>query len=154
MDVYSKFNYASSVIDYLETGLLKSIADSYEISSKIEPEKNEIDNSFDSEITMSDSKNSYETTSEQSEIEEKSAKNSDSEAISEGNEISDVSRETLKDVRKEDRKIILSDEYVLQLLVGAQKTQRQIDSLKLKDNDMYLSDLDAAKYASTLRRCV
>lgn len=151
MDVYSKFNYASSVIDYLETGLLKSIADSYEISSKIEPEKNEIDNSFDSEITMSDSKNSYETTSEQSEIEKKSAKNSDSEAISEGNEISDVSRETLKDVRKEDRKIILSDEYVLQLLVGAQKTQRQIDSLKLKDNDMYLSDLDAAKYASTLR---
>lgn len=151
MDVYSKFNYASSVIDYLETGLLKSIADSYEISSKIEPEKNEIDNSFDSEITMSNSKNSYETTSEQSEIEEKSTKNSDSEAISEENEISDVSRETLKDVKKEDRKIILSDEYVLQLLVGAQKTQRQIDSLKLKDNDMYLSDLDAAKYASTLR---
>lgn len=151
MDVYTKFNYASSVIDYLETGLLKSIADSYEISSKIEPEKNEIDNSFDSEITMSNSKNSYETVSEQSEIEEKSTKNSDSEAISEGNEISDVSRETLKDVRKEDRKIILSDEYVLQLLVGAQKTQRQIDSLKLKDNDMYLSDLDAAKYASTLR---
>lgn len=151
MDVYSKFNYASSVIDYLETGLLKSIADSYEISTKIEPEKNEIDNSFDSEITMSNSKNSYETVSEQSEIEEKSTKNSDSEEISEENEISDVSRETLKDVKKEDHKIILSDEYVLQLLVGAQKTQRQIDSLKLKDNDMYLSDLDAAKYASTLR---
>ena len=34
MDVYNKYNYASNVLDYLETALLKSISNSYETNNK------------------------------------------------------------------------------------------------------------------------
>ncbi len=151
MDVYNKFNYASSVIDYLETGLLKSIADSYENNLNINVQEDISNDNSDSQKDMEKTINSYETVSEQSEKEKENAENGDSKAILEENKISDVSRETSKEVGNRDRKIILSDEYVLQLLVGAKKTQRQIDSMKLKENDTYLSDLEMAKYAATLR---
>lgn len=151
MDVYNKFNYASSVIDYLETGLLKSIADSYENNLNNSEQEDILNNNSDSQKTIEKAINSYETVSEQSEKEKENAENGDSKAILEENKISDVSRETSKEVGNIDRKIILSDEYVLQLLVGAKKTQRQIDSMKLKENDTYLSDLEMAKYAATLR---
>lgn len=151
MDVFNKYNYASNVLDYLETALLKSISNSYEIKPKNAQEV--IDNSDgENEENFIESSNlSYDLTSEKSEIDKKVPKNSENSDISKSEIISDVSRETLKEVGNKDSKIILNDEYILQLLVGANKTERKIDTTKMDERNMYLSDLEYAKYANSLR---
>lgn len=151
MDVFNKYNYASNVLDYLETALLKSISNSYEIKSKITHDVIEDSDGENKENFAKSSDLSYDLTSEKSEIDKKEPKNSENTGISELETISDVSRETLKEVGNKDSKIILNDEYILQLLVGANKTERKIDTAKMDERNMYLADLEYAKYANSLR---
>lgn len=151
MDVFNKYNYASNVLDYLETALLKSISNSYEIKSKTTRDVIEDSDRENKENYAKSSDLSYDLTSEKSEIEKKVPKNSENTGISELETISDVSRETLKEVGNKDSKIILNDEYILQLLVGANKTERKIDTAKMDERNMYLADLEYAKYANSLR---
>lgn len=151
MDVFNKYNYASNVLDYLETALLKSISNSYEIKSKITHDVIEDSDGENEENFAESSDLSYDLTSEKSEIDKKVPKNSENTGISELETISDVSRETLKEVGNKDSKIILNDEYILQLLVGANKTERKIDTAKMDERNMYLADLEYAKYANSLR---
>lgn len=151
MDVFNKYNYASNVLDYLETALLKSISNSYEIKSKTAHEVIEESDGENEENIAESSDLSYDLTSEKSEIDKKVPKNSENTSTSELETISDVSRETLKEVGNKDSKIILNDEYILQLLVGANKTERKIDTAKMDERNMYLADLEYAKYANSLR---
>lgn len=151
MDVFNKYNYASNVLDYLETALLKSISNSYEIKSKITRDVIEDSDRENKENFAKSSDLSYDLTSEKSEIDKKVPKNSENTGISELETISDVSRETLKEVGNKDSKIILNDEYILQLLVGANKTERKIDTAKMDERNMYLADLEYTKYANSLR---
>lgn len=151
MDVFNKYNYASNVLDYLETALLKSISNSYEIKSKTAHEVIEESDGENKENIAESSDLSYDLTSEKSEIDKKVPKNSENTSTSELETISDVSRETLKEVGNKDSKIILNDEYILQLLVGANKTERKIDTAKMDERNMYLADLEYAKYANSLR---
>lgn len=151
MDVFNKYNYASNVLDYLETALLKSISNSYEIKSKTTHDVIEVSDRENKENFAKSSDLSYDLTSEKSEIDKKVPKNSENTGISELETISDVSRETLKEVGNKDSKIILNDEYILQLLVGANKTERKIDTAKMDERNMYLADLEYAKYANSLR---
>lgn len=151
MDVFNKYNYASNVLDYLETALLKSISNSYEIKAKTTRDVIEDSDRENKENFAKSSDLSYDLTSEKSEIDKKVPKNSENTGISELETISDVSRETLKEVGNKDSKIILNDEYILQLLVGANKTERKIDTAKMDERNMYLADLEYAKYANSLR---
>lgn len=151
MDVFNKYNYASNVLDYLETALLKSISNSYEIKSKTTHDVIEDSDRENKENFAKSSDLSYDLTSEKSEIDKKVPKNNENTGISELETISDVSRETLKEVGNKDSKIILNDEYILQLLVGANKTERKIDTAKMDERNMYLADLEYAKYANSLR---
>lgn len=151
MDVFNKYNYASNVLDYLETALLKSISNSYEIKSKTTRDVIEDSDREKEENFAKSSDLSYDLTSEKSEIDKKVPKNSENTGISELETISDVSRETLKELGNKDSKIILNDEYILQLLVGANKTERKIDTAKMDERNMYLADLEYAKYANSLR---
>lgn len=151
MDVFNKYNYASNVLDYLETALLKSVSNSYEIKSKTTHDVIEDSDRENKENFAKSSDLSYDLTSEKSEIDKKVPKNSENTGISELEIISDVSRETLKEVGNKDSKIILNDEYILQLLVGANKTERKIDTAKMDERNMYLADLEYAKYANSLR---
>ena len=151
MDVFNKYNYASNVLDYLETALLKSISNSYEIKSKTTHDVIEDSDGENKDNFAKSSDLSYDLTSEKSEIDKKVPKNSENTGISELETISDVSRETLKEVGNKDSKIILNDEYILQLLVGANKTERKIDTAKMDERNMYLADLEYAKYANSLR---
>lgn len=151
MDVFNKYNYASNVLDYLETALLKSISNSYEIKSKTTHDVIEDSDRENKENFAKSSDLSYDLTSEKSEIDKKVPKNSENTGISELETISDVSRETLKELGNKDSKIILNDEYILQLLVGANKTERKIDTAKMDERNMYLADLEYAKYANSLR---
>ncbi|MBB5184422.1 DNA polymerase-3 subunit gamma/tau [Faecalicoccus acidiformans] len=151
MDTYTKFHYASSILDYLETAFLKCVLNS-DISkeSKIEQKvENKSKENGISEPKITDS--SYDLSSDYSEIDKKEENNAENTTKIDDLKISDVSRETLKQDRNEDRKIRLEEEYVLQLLVGAQKKERQIDTQKMSQNEYYLSDLKFGRFASTLR---
>ena len=153
IETYNKYNHASSVLDYLETALLKCVSDSYEQKEEIQMENKPIQKvEMNVQLEKKEDK-SYESPSEKSEKVKKELKNDDILVKNEENQISDVSRETLKSEKKDDHKIILNDEYVLQLLVGAKKSERQMDTEKMKNNDLYLSDLSSARYASSLRNC-
>lgn len=147
MDTYTKFHYASSILDYLETAFLKCVLNSdIPKESKIEQKvKNKSKENGISEPKITDS--SYDLSSDYSEIDKKEENTTKIDDL----KISDVSRETLKQDRNEDRKIRLEEEYVLQLLVGAQKKERQIDTQKMSQNEYYLSDLKFGRFASTLR---
>ena len=68
MDVFNKYNYASNVLDYLETALLKSISNSYEIKSKITHDVIEDSDGEKEENFAKSSDLSYDLTSEKSEI--------------------------------------------------------------------------------------
>ena len=151
MDTYTKFHYASSILDYLETAFLKCVLNSdIPKESKIEQKvENKSKENGISEPKITDS--SYDLSSDYSEIDKKEENNTENTTKIDDLKISDVSRETLKQDRNEDRKIRLEEEYVLQLLVGAQKKERQIDTQKMSQNEYYLSDLKFGRFASTLR---
>lgn len=151
IDTYNKYPYASNILDYLETALLKSLTESYEPKEGIQSDQDYTPIRKKNVNIEKKKEMSYDLPSEQEEIIENIEENTVNKAILDKNDISDVSRETFKKEEIEDCKIILNDEYILQLLVGANKQLRYEDTEKMKDIILYLSDLQYAKYANSLR---
>lgn len=148
MDTYNKYTYASNALDYLEASLLKISSYSYESKTHI------IDSDHNDFKEVEEEENyetSYDDTSDDSDIIEKNTQKDDNNGVLEKSEISDVSRETLKQSENKNNKIILNDEFVIQLLVGATKMERSIDTNKLNNIGQFISSLEFGKYAATLR---
>ena len=148
MDTYNKYTYASNALDYLEASLLKISSYSYE------PKSNKFESEYDNNSDIEEEDNyetSYDDSSDNSDIIEKSSKTGDKNKVLEKSEISDVSRETLKQSENTNNKIILNDEFVIQLLVGATKMERSIDTNKFNNIGQFISSLEFGKYAATLR---
>lgn len=148
MDTYNKYTYASNALDYLEASLLKISSYSYESKTHI------IDSDHNDFKEVEEEENyetSYEDTSDNSDIIEKNTQKDDNNGALDKSEISDVSRETLKQSENTNNKIILNDEFVIQLLVGATKMERSIDTNKFKNIGQFISSLEFGKYAATLR---
>lgn len=148
MDTYNKYTYASNALDYLEASLLKISSYSYESKIHI------IDSDYNDFKEIEEEENyetSYDDTSDNSDIIEKNIKKDDNNGVLEKFEISDVSRETLKQSENTNNKIILNDEFVIQLLVGATKMERSIDTNKFNNIGQFISSLEFGKYAATLR---
>ena len=148
MDTYNKYTYASNALDYLEASLLKISSYSYESKTHI------IDSDHNDFKEVEEEENyetSYEDTSDNSDIIEKNTQKDDNNGALEKSEISDVSRETLKQSENTNNKIILNDELVIQLLVGATKMERSIDTNKFNNIGQFISSLEFGKYAATLR---
>lgn len=148
MDTYNKYTYASNALDYLEASLLKISSYSYESKIHI------IDSDYNDFKEIEEEENyetSYDDTSDNSDIIEKNIQKDDNNGVLEKFEISDVSRETLKQSENTNNKIILNDEFVIQLLVGATKMERSIDTNKFKNIGQFISSLEFGKYAATLR---
>ena len=148
MDTYNKYTYASNTLDYLEASLLKISSYSYESKTHI------IDSDHNDFKEVEEEENyetSYEDTSDNSDIIEKNTQKDDNNGALEKSEISDVSRETLKQSENTNNKIILNDEFVIQLLVGATKMERSIDTNKFNNIGQFISSLEFGKYAATLR---
>ena len=148
MDTYNKYTYASNALDYLEASLLKISSYSYESKTHI------IDSDHNDFKEVEEEENyetSYDDTSDNSDIIEKNTQKDDNNGILEKSEISDVSRETLKQSENTNNKIILNDEFVIQLLVGATKMERSIDTNKFNNIGQFTSSLEFGKYAATLR---
>ena len=148
MDTYDKYTYASNALDYLEASLLKISSYSYESKTHI------IDSDHNDFKEVEEEENyetSYDDTSDDSDIIEKNTQKDDNNGVLEKSEISDVSRETLKQSENKNNKIILNDEFVIQLLVGATKMERSIDTNKFNNIGQFISSLEFGKYAATLR---
>lgn len=148
MDTYNKYTYASNALDYLEASLLKISSYSYESKTHI------IDSDHNDFKEVEEEENyetSYEDTSDNSDIIEKNTQKDDNNGALEKSEISDVSRETLKQSENTNNKIILNDEFVIQLLAGATKMERSIDTNKFNNIGQFISSLEFGKYAATLR---
>ena len=148
MDTYNKYTYASNALDYLEASLLKISSYSYESKTHI------IDSDYNDFKEIEEEENyetSYDDTSDNSDINEKNIQKDDNNRVLEKFEISDVSRETLKQSENTNNKIILNDEFVIQLLVGATKMERSIDTNKFNNIGQFISSLEFGKYAATLR---
>ena len=148
MDTYNKYTYASNALDYLEASLLKISSYSYE--SKIHIIYSDY-NDFKEIEEEENYETSYDDTSDNSDIIEKNIQKDDNNGVLEKFEISDVSRETLKQSENTNNKIILNDEFVIQLLVGATKMERSIDTNKFNNIGQFISSLEFGKYAATLR---
>ena len=148
MDTYNKYTYASNALDYLEASLLKISSYSYESKTHIIESDHNDYKEVDEEENY---ETSYDDTSDDSDIIEKSIQKDDNNGVLEKSEISDVSRETLKQSENTNNKIILNDEFVIQLLVGATKMERSIDTNKFNNIGQFISSLEFGKYAATLR---
>lgn len=148
MDTYNKYTYASNALDYLEASLLKISSYSYESKTHIIDSDH---NDFKEAEEEENYETSYDDTSDDSDIIEKSTQKDDNNGVLEKSEISDVSRETLKQSENTNNKIILNDEFVIQLLVGATKMERSIDTNKFNNIGQFISSLEFGKYAATLR---
>lgn len=148
MDTYNKYTYASTALDYLEASLLKISSYSYESKTHIIDSDH---NDFKEAEEEENYETSYDDTSDDSDIIEKNTQKDDNNGVLEKSEISDVSRETLKQSENTNNKIILNDEFVIQLLVGATKMERSIDTNKFNNIGQFISSLEFGKYAATLR---
>ena len=148
MDTYNKYTYASNTLDYLEASLLKISSYSYESKTHIIDSDH---NDFKEAEEEENYETSYDDTSDDSDIIEKNTQKDDNNRVLEKSEISDVSRETLKQSENTNNKIILNDEFVIQLLVGATKMERSIDTNKFNNIGQFISSLEFGKYAATLR---
>lgn len=148
MDTYNKYTYASNTLDYLEASLLKISSYSYESKTHIIDSDH---NDFKEAEEEENYETSYDDTSDDSDIIEKNTQKDDNNGVLEKSEISDVSRETLKQPENTNNKIILNDEFVIQLLVGATKMERSIDTNKFNNIGQFISSLEFGKYAATLR---
>lgn len=148
MDTYNKYTYAFNALDYLEASLLKISSYSYESKTHIIDSDH---NDFKEAEEEENYETSYDDTSDDSDIIEKNAQKDDNNGALEKSEISDVSRETLKQSENTNNKIILNDEFVIQLLVGATKMERSIDTNKFNNIGQFISSLEFGKYAATLR---
>lgn len=148
MDTYNKYTYASNTLDYLEASLLKISSYSYESKTHIIDSDH---NDFKEAEEEENYETSYDDTSDDSDIIEKNTQKDDNNGVLEKSEISDVSRETLKQSENTNNKIILNDEFVIQLLVGATKMERSVDTNKFNNIGQFISSLEFGKYAATLR---
>lgn len=151
MDTYNKYMYASNALDYLEASLLKISSYSYE------PKSNKFKSEYDNNSDIEEEDNyetSYDDGSDNSDIIEKNSEIVDKNRVLEKSEISDVSRETLKQSENTDNKIILNDDFVVQLLVGANKMERNIDTTKFNNIGQFTSSLEFGKYAASLRNSI
>lgn len=151
MDTYNKYMYASNALDFLEASLLKISSYSYE------PKSNKFKSEYDNNSDIEEEDNyetSYDDGSDNSDIIEKNSEIVDKNRVLEKSEISDVSRETLKQSENTDNKIILNDDFVVQLLVGANKMERNIDTTKFNNIGQFTSSLEFGKYAASLRNSI
>ncbi len=149
IETYSKFSYSSNILDYIETCLLKVLY----MSGNTKISENQISKNKQREEYKSNEELVKKQEEPISEIKKNSEiiKNSSVEEEKTSEYVSDVSRETLKQEKISNSKIILNDEFVLQLLVSANKQDRKEDTDKIRNVSFYLSDLNYAKYANTLR---
>lgn len=142
MEIYNKFAYASSVMDYLETIFLKAALWQAPVAVSANPgtirsESDQREITHSSQTTLSNrpfrSQNSGQNTS-----------------LSQLFWSSDVSRETIQNGEKSKSEFRFSEDFLLSLLVGATKEQKSSDLNHMNTLSQYVHSLDFGKFAASL----
>ena len=143
MDIFNKFRYASNILDYLETGLLKTFSNSHEqVESK---------DSVNYEMKKTENHiNTSDLSSDYSDIPTVKKEETPKTKEIEVSEKENVSRETLKQSEIKNSKITFENEFILQLLVSANKNIRTEDSKKCENIKQFISDLKYMRPANLL----
>lgn len=147
MDTFNKFTYASNILDYIEAGLLKVITQSYEDLSAQNKGKSDNQNQIKNTKISS---NSHDLPSERADKLDDIVVNSDKTVDDRKGSLYDVSRETLKESDRKNSKIILENEYLLQLLVGANKKYKIEDTQKYEKRKEIISDVNMMRTITLL----
>ncbi len=152
MDTYNKYRFASNVLDYLESSLLKVVSTSYEKNVKIYDnpiklayEKPKIDEN-------SNISNSHDLSDEKDMNIANTTENKEKQRETVSEIASDVSRETFSESEINENEFTLDIEFILSLLAGANKDYRKSDDEKYENLILYVSDPIFGKYASNIRR--
>ncbi len=156
MGLYNKLAFSSNIMDYLETILLKAAL--YQppvlptLSSTTAPSSNR---SLSSSRPVLSSESTLEPSSlkKSPSLEEKNLKKST--PLSKSPDLAsifwqkNVSRETASKNHKSNA--LMDENFLLSLLVGANKEEKERDQVLIKENSRYLHTLDYAKFATTLQ---
>lgn len=157
VDTYEKYRQASSVVSYFEIGLLKMISlfafdnasnvekvtDQEIIKQKEMPEDYQQNNN-DQYGKLEIEDDLVET------IDEVNNVSLTENSIEENDDLPSTSLNKNSE-KKEKKKLEL--EFIIQLLVGANKPEKMEDNEKMRNIDQYLLEIKYAKYASLLRNC-
>lgn len=146
MNVYNKLGYASNMLDYIETALLKSAF------------------SVQSAPAVSDRQSHDQPHMAAGQILQKTenpipapVKPAKSPKVSKKSDLamlfwnSDVSRETMGKEKNPKSEFRLEEDFLLSLLVGASKTIRSEDEGHMNDLPKYFEDVDWGKFANALK---
>lgn len=142
MEVYNKLPYASNILDYLETVLLKN---GYETVPEIRNTQSEI-----GPAVQIQREKPYEKPEIQSTPVKKVPKQKDNHELTKRFWNSDVSRETFLPRSDRSKTPELTTEILLSMLVGADKAERKLDEEKLKDVRSYMNDIKYGRLAVSL----
>lgn len=144
MSIYNKFSYASNIMDYIETALLKSSLWENQISDR---------SSYENDLPVRHSLHrAPQQTAEQSQkqdIHHREKQNRDLAAMFWK---SDVSRETFQNIQKSKSEIRYSEDFLLSLLTGASKEEKESDLNHMKRISDYANDLNYGRYAGPMSR--
>lgn len=143
MDLYNKLGYASNMMDYIETTLMKMAL--YENQMPVPQSRD-----FSQSAPSAPRPISENLTNPQSQP----AKNREVNRKSDLSAIfwnSDVSRETSGNRKKEKSEFRFTEDFLLSLLVGANKDFKKSDNDHMANLDSYLHDMKLAKFANALK---
>lgn len=160
IDTYEKYRQASNLISYFEIGMLKIMElyhndEIYDAKSIVEnptlfkQEDKEPNENLDTEVInnfgeLEIEEEVVETVGEVTAI-------SNQEEVLENIATVDEKQEKEEDTQQSSEKIELSNEYIIQLLVGANKPEKIADNEKMVELENYTLELDYAKYANLLK---
>lgn len=179
MDTFEKYRNASDVLSYFEVAMLKLLnireekttaeISSTDSSADNKPKVQPVIQNQMNDLSKADrpiEKPAAETQIPLSDLPKKendvSRETSKQPAIPlEPRETAEKKQECLFDMEEEAQKeqsatkeepsLMIDDTYVLRLLVGANKQERQMDDEKFRDLPDYLNELDWAKYANAIK---
>lgn len=143
LDLYNKLGYASNVVEYIETALLKSAF--YE--NQQQPAQSYDSSHISNPQNIPTSENHLNSYSEPPKPHTSREKPNLRALLNQ----SDVSRETFMNRKKDKSEITFTEDFLLSLLVGANKELKKSDSDHMKELDKYLTELTFAKFASAMK---
>ena len=143
IQTYNQYGYASSILDYLEAGLLKSIG--WQPPVPVQPQIK-----ASAERRTQKSEQSHEFKAQRAELPPQKTGNSKTTQNAFTVPDNNVSRETFTNTLGKSSETELKQDFILQLMAGGIRKQRAEDSRRFKNLRHYTSDPTHARSANAL----
>ena len=171
MDTFEKYRNASDVASYFEVAILKlfhikgnrihkvdqsTVKNDQQLTIQKQNEHTEVVNRNEKIETPQIITKASKVENEEKNVSRETFKKQEKIKNNHQNVLFEMEEPEPKIEEKEEKKeteanLIIEDSYVLRLLVGANKQERQLDDEKFKDLSEYMNELEWIKYANLLR---